>query len=168
MSFPVRRVRSALISTRSFALEIVVCSTRIFFPFTGARSSILSFLTLKSAMSPHLKASQKLCSGATFVVSPSAIEPTCRQCSECDGEITAHRFSLNESSGSISDHSGFNASFGTDARPPVPARRFDPPGVESSPPAVGSNSSRNDRFKFPPSSSKPPYVYTIPLRNVIS
>mmetsp|Transcript_10318 Transcript_10318/g.25336 ORF Transcript_10318/g.25336 Transcript_10318/m.25336 type:complete len:233 (-) Transcript_10318:1773-2471(-) len=109
---PTTRLRTPGWSIRSLPLDIVVCFTRIFLPFTGLRSSACSAFTRKSVRSACLSTSQKVSALATWVDNPSVREPTCCVYSVWSGEMTAMRLSLKGSSQSISIHSAVFTSRG--------------------------------------------------------
>ena len=154
MSSSKRVFATSLARTRgrySFPLDVVVCSTRSFLPFTGTRSSGRSSRSSRSSTSPTLYTSQYISSGVFTAPPPTlaSADPTCSEWSVPSGEITPMRLSFRESSDSISVHS---------------------PSVLSSPtpPAFSAKSSRYTFEHCPPSSSNPPYVQSFPSTNAIS
>mmetsp|Transcript_16097 Transcript_16097/g.39208 ORF Transcript_16097/g.39208 Transcript_16097/m.39208 type:complete len:202 (-) Transcript_16097:1094-1699(-) len=164
---PMMRLRMAGCSFSSLPLDVVACFTRIFLPFTGLRSSACSSFTLKSLSSACFSTSQNESAVGTCVARPRARDPTCRTCTMLSGENTQMRFSLNASSQSISVHSAFFTSRGAVMMPLMDVRRCEMEAAADSMSSVPAEDTVRSSAKHlmicPPSSSKPPYVYSLPL-----
>ena len=91
---------------RSLPAEIVVCSTLIFFWFTGLSSSESISNSWRSSTFASLSTSQYICSGNALASMPIALEPTCSITIWSSVENPTDLFWLNSISESSSPHFG--------------------------------------------------------------